>query len=47
METSTPTFAPVMYSPNGVRTIDFYTDGLGAVELRRFSNDDGTIHVLD
>lgn len=47
METLTPTFAPQLYIPNGVRDIDFYIRGLGAVELRRFSNDDGTIHVSE
>lgn len=47
MKTLTPTFAPQLYIPNGVRDVDFYINGLGAVELRRFSNDDGTIHVSE
>ena len=47
MEIATPTFAPELYIPNGVRDVDFYINGLGAVELRRFSNDDGTIHVSE
>lgn len=47
METPIPTFAPELYIPNGVSNIDFYINGLGAVELRRFSNDDGTIHVSE
>jgi PhnB protein len=47
METTTPTFAPQLFIPNGVKDIDFYINGLGAVELRRFSNDDGTIHVSE
>jgi PhnB protein len=47
METSAPTFAPQLYIPNGVRDVDFYIKGLGAIELRRFSNDDGTIHVSE
>jgi len=47
MEPMTPTFAPELYIPNGVTNIDFYIQGLGAVELRRFSNDDGTIHVSE
>ncbi|OJV12349.1 MAG: bleomycin resistance protein [Dyadobacter sp. 50-39] len=47
METVTPTFAPQLYIPNGVTDVDFYINGLGAVELRRFSNDDGTIHVSE
>lgn len=48
MRTSTtPTFAPQLYIPNGVNDIDFYRRALGAVELRRFSNDDGSIHVSE
>ncbi|GGH35721.1 VOC family protein [Dyadobacter endophyticus] len=47
METATPTFAPQLYIPNGIRDVDFYINGLGAVELRRYSNDDGTIHVSE
>lgn len=47
METLTPTFAPELFIPNGVTNIDFYMNGLGATELRRFSNDDGTIHVSE
>lgn len=47
MATTTPVFAPELYIPNGVRDVDFYINGLGAVELRRFSNDDGTIHVSE
>ena len=27
--------------------MDFYIKGLGAVELRRFGNDDGSIHVSE
>lgn len=42
-----PVFAPQLWIPNGVRDVDFYILGLGAVELRRFSNDDGTIHVSE
>lgn len=44
---STFQFAPQLFIKNGVRDISFYTDGLGAVELRRWSNDDGTIHVAE
>ena len=40
-------FAPHLYIPSGCRDISFYIDGLGATELRRFSNDDGTIHVAE
>ena len=40
-------FAPQLYIPGGTFNIDFYTKGLGATELRRFSNDDGSIHVVE
>ena len=40
-------FAPQLYIKSGVRNVDFYINGLGAKELRRFSNDDGTIHVSE
>ncbi|MCF0071124.1 VOC family protein [Dyadobacter sp. CY261] len=47
MASTIPFFAPQLYIPNGVANIDFYTKGLGAIELRRFSNDDGSIHVSE
>jgi PhnB protein len=40
-------FAPELYIPRGTRDVDFYIKAFGAVELRRFSNDDGTIHVSE
>ena len=40
-------FAPQLYIPNGVTNIDFYKNAFGAVELRRFMNDDGTYHVSE
>src|SRR3982750_454315 len=40
-------FAPQLYIKSGIRNIDFYKDGLGAVELRRWTNDDGTLHVAE
>jgi PhnB protein len=40
-------FAPQLYIKSGVRDISFYTVGLGAVELRRFTNDDGSLHVAE
>ena len=42
-----PVFAPELAIPNGVTDISFYIDAFGAEELRRFSNDDGTIHVSE
>jgi len=38
-------FAPVLYSTNVAGAIDFYTKAFGAKELRRWSNDDGSVHV--
>jgi PhnB protein len=46
METK-PTFAPQLVIPNGVTDISFYINAFGATELRRFSNDDGTVHVSE
>lgn len=40
-------FVPQLYIPNGVTDISFYEKAFGAVELRRFSNDDGSIHVAE
>ncbi|RWY52402.1 VOC family protein [Mucilaginibacter gilvus] len=42
-----PSFAPQLYIPNGVADVSFYEKAFGAVELRRFGNDDGTIHVSE
>jgi len=46
-ETNKTVFAPQLYIPNGVTDISFYEKAFGAVELRRFSNDDGSIHVSE
>lgn len=40
-------FAPMLYIPNGIYQVDFYTHAFDAQELRRFSNDDGSIHVVE
>lgn len=40
-------FAPQLYIKSGIKNIDFYINGLGAKELRRWSNEDGTIHVVE
>jgi PhnB protein len=44
---SKPTFAPQLYIKSGVHNVDFYTKAFGAVELRRWTNDDGSIHVVE
>ena len=47
MSTETAYFAPQLLIPSGVRDISFYLAGLGAIELRRWTNNDGTIHVAE
>jgi len=40
-------FAPQLFIKKGVKNIEFYAKALGAIELRRWTNDDGTIHVAE
>lgn len=40
-------FVPVLIIPSNTTNIDFYKKAFGAVELRRWSNDDGSIHVAE
>ena len=40
-------FAPQLYINSGTRNIEFYTKAFGAIELRRWMNDDGTYHVAE
>ena len=40
-------FAPHLNISHGVKDISFYLKVFGAKELRRFSNDDGSIHVSE
>ncbi len=40
-------FAPQLYIKNAVRDIDFYSKAFGAIELRRWTNDDGSLHVAE
>ena len=40
-------FAPQRFIKNGITNIDFYTKAFGATELRRWANDDGSIHVAE
>lgn len=44
---ATPFFAPQLVIPNGTMELDFYPKVFGARELRRFNNDDGSIHVSE
>ena len=40
-------FAPQLIIKHGVHDVSFYSKAFGANELRRFSNDDGSIHVAE
>jgi len=40
-------FAPELFINNGVKDISFYENAFGASEQMRFSNDDGSIHVIE
>jgi PhnB protein len=40
-------FAPQLYIQKGVTDISFYLKAFGAIELRRWANDDGSIHVAE
>jgi PhnB protein len=40
-------FAPELFIDNGTMDVSFYSKAFGAIELRRFSNDDGSIHVSE
>ena len=46
-ETIKTSFVPMLAIENGTMNIDFYKNAFGAVELRRWSNDDGSIHVAE
>jgi PhnB protein len=40
-------FAPQLFIKSGITDINFYTKAFGALELRRFTNEDGSIHVAE
>ena len=42
-----PFFAPELYFTSGLRNIDFYEKDFDAIELRRWTNDDGSLHVAE
>jgi len=46
-ENSKTFFAPQLSINNGVKDISFYANAFGATEQRRFSNDDGSLHVAE
>ena len=45
--TQKTTFVPQLIIGHGVTDISFYTVAFGAVELQRWSNNDGSIHVAE
>jgi PhnB protein len=44
---SQPHFAPQLYIPSGTTDLSYYTNALGAEELYRYTNDDGSVHVAE
>ena len=40
-------FAPELIIGNGIKDVNFYIKAFAAKEIRRFSNDDGSIHVSE
>jgi PhnB protein len=46
-DTSGISFVPMLAISSGTMDISFYEKAFGAVELRRWSNDDGSIHVAE
>jgi PhnB protein len=40
-------FAPHLNIPSGIFDISFYTSAFGAEEKRRWTNDDGSVHVAE
>ena len=40
-------FVPMLAIGKGITDITFYSRAFGAIELRRWSNDDGTVHVAE
>ena len=49
METSTGkvSFSPILYFTNVADAMEFYTKAFWAREMRRWSNDDGSVHVAE
>src|SRR4051812_1475314 len=43
----TASFAPQLIMKDGAAAIEFYKKAFGMTELRRWSNDDGSVHVAE
>jgi PhnB protein len=46
-QTTSTFFAPMLYLKVVAPAIEFYKKAFGAIELNRWSNDDGTVHVAE
>jgi len=46
-DSTAPVFVPMLVIKSGTMDLDFYPKAFGATELRRWSNDDGSIHVAE
>ena len=42
-----PFFAPQLFIKSGTTDISFYSKAFAAIELRRWNNEDGSIHVAE
>jgi PhnB protein len=40
-------FAPMLLHNNGIAAVEFYKQAFGAMELHRYANPDGSIHVTE
>lgn len=47
MNLSKTSFVPMLMISSGTTDIGFYKNAFNAIELRRWSNDDGSIHVAE
>jgi PhnB protein len=47
MEKNKTFFAPMIYLKQVAPAIEFYKKAFDAIELRRWSNDDGSVHVAE
>ena len=47
MEENATFFAPMIYLKKVAPAIEFYKNAFDAIELRRVSNDDGSVHVAE
>jgi len=45
--TTKPVFMPELHVPIGTMNIDFYTKAFSAVVIRRFDNEDGSVHAAE